>query len=405
MTVATGLCGAAYAGDTTDIINVQLDNDPFTAGINVVAVDVVSVLGAATALGNTLSVDIATGDLTLDSKQTLSGAGKSESVISVNSATDGLDSLATTFGNSATITTCCGTIDAVSEQTIAADADMEAVSTVTAAGWADSATSTASAVGNALSYETWGGDRITAWAGQTNNSDVLSEATLNAGLLATSATITSTAIGNSATMGGENTTLDVDALQSNFGTSVFSEAVTIAASGENVINTATATGNTYNVENSFGFARVVSGQANRADVTALSDVTLTDWEGWNASSAYAVGNSTLASNIGSDLELNTTQTNDGGVEAHATFTGGTGHGGVGDDSVTDFVTSATAFGNAVSGYVCATCGGGIGANNRQTNSGSIVASSTVNAGSGGALIATASAVGNSATYQTVQIGQ
>ncbi len=363
-----------------------------------------SVTGAATALGNTLSVLVDTGDLALGNTQTLNGAGRSESIITVNSASESLDSLATTFGNSATITTCCGTIDAVSEQTVGANASMTAISNVTADNWAFNPTSTATAVANAISYETWDGARITGWAGQTNNGSVFSEATLDAGFLADSATATATSIGNSANAGGENTTLDVDANQYNYGPNISAWTSISSANGEDVISTATATGNAYNIENAFGFAKVVSGQDNTAQIEAHSDVTLDLWEGWNASTAYAVANSTLASNIGSDLEITTIQYNDGGVDAYATFTGGTANGGVGDDNITDFVASATAFGNAVSGFVCATCGGGIAANNRQTNSGNINASTTITTGSGGAIIGTATAVGNSATYHTVEPG-
>ncbi|PHS23822.1 MAG: hypothetical protein COA84_10515 [Robiginitomaculum sp.] len=406
MTVATGLSGAAFAGDTTEVINVQLDTDPFSAGLNVVAIDVLSVLGAATALGNTLSVQVDTGDLSLSNTQTLNGSGRSESIIRVNSASEALDSIATTFGNSATITTCCGTIDAVSIQETGTDTSMTAISDVIADDWALNPTSTATAVGNAVAYETWQGSRITAWAKQTNNAAILAEASLEAGLFADTATITATAIANSATAGGENTTLDVDANQDNFGPSVTANAWARSADGEDVITTATATGNAYNVENSYGFAQVRSGQDNQAQITANSDVTLDLWEGWNASTAYAVANTTLVSNIGSDLDLLTLQYNDGNVDATATFTGGDADGGVGNSgtNITDFVTSATAFGNAASGFVCATCGGGIRANNQQTNTGNITATSTVNTGSNGALIATATAVGNSASYQTVQSG-
>ncbi len=397
----TVLCGAAYADDTTEVINVQLDNDPFSAGLNVVAGDVASVLAAATALGNTLSVQVDTGNLALNNTQTLNGAGEAQSVVRVNSASDALDSIATTFGNSATITTCCGTIDAVSMQTTGQGATQTAISDVTADVWAFNPTSTATAVANAISYETWGGESITAWAGQLNNADVYSEAYLTSPLLADSATTTATSIGNSATMGGEQTGLDVDANQENFATSIIAVAQTVSADGEDVINTATATGNAYNVENSYGFARVVAGQNNSANIVANSDVTLDLWEGWNASTAYAVANSTLVSNIGSDIDLTSIQDNEGDVEATATFTGGQADGGVGDNNITDFVTSATAFGNAVSGFVCSTCGGGITANNRQTNSGNIVASTSIQTGSGGALIGTATAVGNSATFHTV----
>lgn len=405
MIIATGLSGAACAQSTTDVVNVQLDNDPFTAGLNVVVGDVLSATAAATALGNTLSVSVETGDLTLHNTQTLNAAGLSQSVVHVNSASESLDSVATTFGNSATITTCCGSIDAVSIQETSADATMTVISDVTIDDWALNPTSTASAIANAVSYETWGGEHIVAWASQTNNADVLSEASMDVDFIADSATVTATSMGNSATMGGEDTTSDVDALQLNLGGNITARAIVNSDDGVDVISTATATGNGYNVENQFGYARVVSTQENAADIEARSEVTLNDWNGWNASSAYAVANSTLASNIGSDMDMVIVQENDGGVEAIASFDGGNaGNGGVGANPVTDFVTSSTAFGNVVSGFICTTCGGGIGANNRQINTGNINSTTSVTAGSGGSHVATASAVGNSATFHTVETG-
>lgn len=358
-----------------------------------------STIGAATALGNTLSVSVETGDLFLDNNQILNAAGRSESIIHVNTASESLDSIATTFGNSATITACCDSIDVVSEQTIAADAPITAISNVTVDDWALRPTSTASSVANAISYKTWGGEHVVGWGQQTNHASVRSEASLDIDFVADSATVTATSIGNSAAMGGEYTKTDVDANQHNWGDDIEAYATVHSDDGVDVISTATATGNSYHVENQYGYTGAVSGQENTANITAHSDVTLNDWDGWNASSAYAVANSTVVSNIGSDLHIDTIQENDGGVASYAGFNGG--NAGVGGDYVTDFVTSSTAFGNAVSGYICSTCGGGIGAKNHQTNSGNITATTSVRAGSGGSHIATASAVGNSATYHTV----
>ncbi len=403
MIVATNLCGIAFAGDTTNVQNVQLDNNPFTSGLNVVVGDVTDVTAASTALGNTVSVLVDTGDLVVDNQQTLTASGQAQSVVTVNSANNSLDSLASTFGNSATITTCCGTINGVSTQSTAAGTTIASTSDVNITDWAIDPTSSASAVGNALAYETWGGDLISAWGGQTNDAAIDATATIDGPLLADSATATATSVGNSAQMGGENTTLAVDANQTNTATSVSSTASITSANGEDSIATATASGNNYSVENAFGFADVTSTQDNNATITAQSDLTLTDWEGWNASSAYAVANSTIASNIGSDLQIDNTQFNDGTVTATADFAGGNA-GGVGANGITDVVVSSAAFGNAVSGYICTTCGGGVTATNHQTNSATISASTTVVSGNGGAIVATASAVGNSATFHTVDPG-
>ena len=394
----------ACAGDTTDndptiVTNVQLDSDPFNGTLNVVVGDVASVTGAATALGNTLSVDVNTGGLVLDNTQTLNGAGLAQSTFNVDSARDSLDSLATAFGNSATITTCCGAIDAVSVQTTGVNAGITAISDVNIGNWAMNPSSSATAVANAISYETWIGDYINGWAGQTNNAPVLADAAIDAPFVADSAIATATAMGNSALAGGENATLDVDANQDNFGPGISAMARINAGDSEDVIATATATGNGYTVDNAFGFAKVRSTQDNSAAIIAESEVTLGNWDGWNASTAYAVANSTMVSNIGSDIDLEAIQNNDGDVTATSSFTGG-----VAGNGVTDFVASSAAFGNAVSGFICTTCSGGITGSANQTNAGNISATTTVNASSDGTIIGTATAVGNSATFHTVTTG-
>ncbi len=396
--------GATTEDDPTVVTNVQLDSDPFSGTLDVVVGDVAAVTGAATALGNTLSVDVNTGDLTLDNTQTLIGEGRAQSSITVDSTSDSLDSLASAFGNSATVTTCCGAIDAVSVQTTTAPASLTATSAVTINNWAMNPSSSATAAGNAISYETWSGDHITAWAGQDNNADIASDATIDAPFIADSATATATSLGNSASAGGENATLDVDANQNNFAPAIDAHARITAHDSEDVIATATATGNGYTVDNAFGFAKVRSTQDNSAAINADSEVHLVNWDGWNASSAYAVANSTLVTNVGADIDLAANQNNDGAVTATSSFTGGVAGNNGGGTGITDFVASATAFGNAVSGFICATCGGGMTGSANQTNSGSITATTTIAAGSGGAITGTATAVGNSATFHTVNTG-
>jgi hypothetical protein len=138
----------------------------------------------------------------------------------------------------------------------------------------------------------------------------------------------------------------------------------------------------------------------------LADVTSNQWNtsyvrgqaegasyefGAAQTSAYAVGNSSQVNNVGPELVLNNLQTNtDGGVEATASFSGQDGY---------DAVTTATAMGNAVTGYACSKCNGKMTVTNTQTNSADIGAtSSTTIASSGRQVTGVSTAIGNNASF-------
>jgi hypothetical protein len=391
---------ASYADDTTDINNKQvLLGDPFLSFLNVTVGDVDTVAGQADALGNTLSVDYTTGSVNVTNDQSVSTSGQAESVVNVDIATQGASSNATAIANSATITTCCGNITSDSTQFVGAGIEIGAVSNLNVTNWAMNPSTSALAVGNAISTQTWYGTSLTSIIDQKNQAGIKSEAFIDGGgLLADSATVVSTAIANTGFAGGEQTTTIVDVDQFSHGPIVQALGGVNSPNVEDVFVATTATGNNFSIENSFGFVQSDVYQEQAAYVRAQTDVSVGNWENNNAATSYAVGNSNLTSNIGSDIFLTNVQLNvGGGVEAVTNYAGGSS-GGVGGAD-TQLVSSA-AIGNAVSGYLCGNCGGGITASNTQTNSATVTSTTNITSGNGGTIVGTASAVGNSATYHS-----
>ena len=60
---------------------------------------------------------------------------------------------------------------------------------------------------------------------------------------------------------------------------------------------------------------------------------------------------------------------------------------------------STAVGNAYSAYACADCNGVVNGSVRQTNSGGVSSTTSTTTAGGGYISASASAVGNTATFQ------
>ena len=135
-------------------------------------------------------------------------------------------------------------------------------------------------------------------------------------------------------------------------------------------------------------------QRATANVDASSYVTLGgDFLGFASSGAYGVGNQAIVSNVGSDTVMDVTQDNAGDISANAATAG---EGGV------MALASSAAYGNSVSGSLCAYCDTNVPslqASADQTNSGDVRATATVNTPRAATVGATATAIGNAATYQ------
>lgn len=170
------------------------------------------------------------------------------------------------------------------------------------------------------------------------------------------------------------------------------QASVFAAAGnaQDINAQATATANNVSATGVGGEHDLTVSQTNTAYLR--SEVDLTAFEFGSASAnAYGVGNSVMAGNFGPDITLNNTQVNSGGgIEVISRFSGDSGY---------DAYTSATAVGNAVTGYACSDCSGRMTVNNSQRNTTDVSATGVVNTtGSHRSVSSVASATGNTGTF-------
>ncbi len=163
-----------------------------------------------------------------------------------------------------------------------------------------------------------------------------------------------------------------------------------AGNAQEINAQATTVGNNISANNTGNYLEVNATQNNASYVR--SEANLTSFEfGAATASAYGVGNSLLAGNIGHEIVLNNTQVNSGGgVEVIAGFTGDTGY---------DAYVTATAIGNAATGFACASCDGRMTVHNSQTNSAEVGAFSGAQiTTSGRSVTGLSAATGNSASF-------
>jgi len=203
------------------------------------------------------------------------------------------------------------------------------------------------------------------------------------------ATYNATAVANNVTGDTTDSTAYLSVSQMRDQGVVEAGVVAHQTSGVDITAASVATANNINAAGSGDWITLQSSQTNNGDVNATAALSTVSWTGAATSSAYAMANSALVSNAGVSAELGTDQANTGAISAQASFTT-TGQ-GVG-------VASATAIGNAASVYACGACATGVGATTHQTNSGGVSASSSVT-GAGGRATGSASAVGNNLTIQ------
>jgi hypothetical protein len=189
-------------------------------------------------------------------------------------------------------------------------------------------------------------------------------------------------------------TVDTRYDQLSTGPQIYASTNVTQARARDVTAAATSAGNSASIANQWGFAQIRGRQANSSEVSASTQVALGSWTGTAVSSAYGVGNATLATNVGSDLVADIAQENAGQVLASASFEGASHHDG-------DAIVASTALGNAFTGFVCSYCGeANVSGSVMQANAGNIVSTGTMRADSAGSLLGSASAIGNSATFIT-----
>ncbi len=198
---------------------------------------------------------------------------------------------------------------------------------------------------------------------------------------------------NNVSAAGSTTTMLMNVNQHSSGARVDANVSLSAARTSDAVGNATANANAASVDNAWGYLNATVRQDAASTVHAGSNVVIGGFEGFASSSAYGVGNSMTASNIASDTVLDVVQNNRGDTGADAALAAN-GNG--------DALASSAAYGNSISGGLCAYCDNGqpgLTANSSQTNSGDVHASARIDADRARTVAASASAIGNTATYQ------
>jgi hypothetical protein len=343
-----------------------------------------------TAVGNNITAQVVSGSLGVQSSQSMqaNATASSELDVGVNAGQTALATTAT--GNTSEVDTLGGGALSASLQQSVGATSITASSVINAASaQAGDMTVSTEALGN-----TQGIGAISAPVGaavsQTSNALTQSNSDITLQYTPGTATYAATAVSNNITATGlSGSVQSLDLSQTMTGTRTQAAQFVALGQGQEVSNAATATANNISVSNDTGALDVTTSQDNESYLRAQAESAAYSF-GASSVSATGVGDSAAFGETGSQITVNNTQTNSGGVEVIASSSGTSGY---------DLYSSATAMGNAVTGYGCSECGGVMSISNAQTNSGVISATSGVGA-SGSARSATSisTAVGNSATY-------
>jgi hypothetical protein len=387
------LCGAA----TSQVISSQVQlGDVFTEQtMNVVDVsDAVSM--TTTAMGNGISGSNASGgDLTLDVQQQVQGAINSHGVLNA-SGTMGQSAVLSTSATGNTVESGMkgGAMTATVSQYAGPAGVLARGQTEAEDGAAADFNDNTQAVNNNYGMGLTGaaaGVRLS----QTTDGQAFADGGAIIGDVSGNLAMSSQAVGNNATLTGvANSAFRAIADQTNNADLV--QASKFAAYGSSYVSAtnANASANNMNANNAGGLVDVTSTQTNNAYVRAQAEETSAAFSSATVT-AYGVGNSLTAGTVGGDALIYNEQNNGlGGVEAIASFGGGAGY---------DAIASATAMGNAATGYACSDCTSTIRATNSQTNSADISATSTMTmSGPSRSALGSAVAVGNNASYYVTQ---
>ena len=374
-----------------NVLNGQMQLNDVLGVLHVEMGDANGVAAAAAAAGNNMAARAVERDMNVTSTQTLNGNVGALSNVSAGSARGVTLSTAVAGGNIAQVEGCCAATTSDVTQITTYDRSINATSVVRV-GSADAIVSGTQSTGN--SFAGWTANGYTnGFAGQYNGATINADSVVEACCNNTSVTSSSVAAANSARWGGESSTIYANAEQKNYGDVAATSRVGIH-SATNVTSAAAAAGNLAEIQNKWGYAQMDGYQENNNSITSASVVQLGDWGGHAVSGANSIGNSALVSNLGSDVTMSMTQNNSGNVTSFAMLEGNSSRGGVG-------VVSSMATGNAITGYACASCGSAgvkVEGYSTQYNNAAVTAATYVGVGTAGPIIASATAIGNSATF-------
>lgn len=358
------------------VLNVQTVSDGVTA--------------STTAKANGVSVGVTNADAAVTSNQDNKALVSGYGAVDVASNAGASTAVRTTaVGNSAALAASNGTISAFAVQTNSAAVSAHGQVEAANAGAADLTLSTL-AMGNSAGVTLDNGS-AGARISQSSTANIVADGGANVGYVSgTSAVSATTAANNINIVGANQSALRAITDQANTGD--LTQASKFSAYGNSYMTAtaATATGNNLAVSNDGPLADVATHQWNTANIQGQAEAASSLF-GAAQTTAYAAGNSAQVNNVGAELVLDNIQTNTGGgVEASASFSGHDGY---------DAVTTATAMGNAVTGYACSRCNGRMSVANSQNNSADVGAStSTSITASGRQVTGVSTAIGNNASF-------
>jgi len=347
------------------------------------------VSATTTATGNSADFTVDTGDLDVRSNQTLQANVRADTHVNVSANAGAVSTLTTAAtGNTGDGGVVAGTHTGVYNQateavSISARSHLEAPD-----AQAGDISSSVQAIGNsqglAASYGA-AGVRVN----QVNNATVASDGGGNVGYVAGTSNFTATTAANNVTVAGVGSGQRLEINQTN--NADVTQASQFTAYGNAYLSTtqATATGNNISAAEEGPLLDVTSNQENLAYLRA--EAVSSGYEfGAGSAVAYGVGNSMVAGNVGLATVVDNNQVNDGGgIDSIASYSGNQGY---------DASSSATAIGNAATGYACSDCSGSVSVNNRQRNAAEVGATATTSVASGRSATGVANAVGNTASY-------
>lgn len=374
-----------------NVLNGQMQLNDVLGVLNVEMGSGNGVTGTAAAAGNNMAAKTVERNMNVVSTQTLNGNVGAQSTISAGSARGVTVSTAVAGGNIAQVEGCCAVTTSDMNQITTYGKSINANSVVRV-GSADTIVSATQATGNQFSGWTANG-ATNGFAGQYNGAAINSNSVVEACCNNASVTSGAVAAANSARWGGEGATIYANVDQKNYA-DVNAMSLVNIHSATNVTSGAAAAGNLAEIQNKWGYAQLDGYQENNNAINAASVVQLGHWNGSAVSGANSIGNSALVSNLGSDVTMSMGQHNGGNVTSFAMLTGNSSTGGVG-------VASSMATGNAMTGYSCASCGNAgvkVEGYSTQFNSGNVTAATHVGVGTAGMINASATAIGNSATF-------
>lgn len=395
LAAAAGLAAVLAApafGQTA--LNGQLNWGDVVADINVVTRDGArSAAAVATAAGNAVSGANMNGGLDAESEQTNSGATFSYATLQGGNTTNA-SAMSTAQGNTLEAQTTNGPLNLTASQT--ADGGDVLARTRVNIGNAQTLSAVSSAASNNAATAADHGDLNVALTQSASNS-AYAITDVDACCVSQTAAGASAAI-NAYSSSSTTSTVNAQYEQDSTGDASEATADVYQNRAYGVTAATTAAANSASITNEWGYAEIRGRQTSSTNVKADTRVTLPDFSGATSISAYGVGNSTLATNVGSDMVVDVAQLNTGGVDANAQFNGTSyDHG--------DVVLASTAIGNGFTGYVCSQCGdAALTGTVSQTNGGNITSTGSITANGAGVIIGSASAIGNSATFITTQQG-